>query len=300
MYSSIAPQRAIKQWPEVNAIQQLFPWSTNVKSPRERPYIRNQIELLLGLKGESATKGYWREPAVDTAIHDSDEPFRVLSPAYICHGSMFLRQVLPSHAEAWTLPSAHIPHLAFETPELKSRMPALHDNGFVHDWATYYAWRKLDRESPVALRMDMPLTVYYLLTKVLRVVDTSQGAAKSRRTLKIHYIGAEKELNVIPFELALLIPNTEISMTFFGQACKKLCDIAVERYPGSLATKRTVFEYIAPAPLGGSTLRVNISGQADLYESEVIDNDRPDALIAENAGLFAYMTWQIVYHCAAR
>jgi hypothetical protein len=111
---------------------------------------------------------------------------------------MFLEPVLPSHAKAWKLPSSQIPHLEFEDPKLKSRIPALHDNDFVQDWTSYYAWRNLDRESPVALRMDMVLAVYYLLTKVLGVVDTSKGATESRRTLKIHFVGAEKELNIIP------------------------------------------------------------------------------------------------------
>ncbi|KAJ7854311.1 hypothetical protein B0H14DRAFT_3865559 [Mycena olivaceomarginata] len=295
-------KRAMEQLPEIAAIQQLFPWSANVKGPREMIQIPNQIELLLGLKGEGVTNGYWREPGIDNAIHDSDYPLRTLSPAYICHGSMFLEPVLPSHAKAWKLPSSQIPHLEFEDPKLKSRIPALHNNDFVQDWTSYYAWRNLDRESPVALRMDMVLTVYYLLTKVLGVVDTSKGATESRRTLKIHFVGAEKELNIIPLfsELALLIPNTDIAMTFFGQACKKLCDVAKVKHPKSLANRSTVFEYTAPAALGGSTLRVKINGQSDLYDSANIALDRPDALIAENAGLFHYMTWQFVYHYAAR
>ncbi|KAF8198353.1 hypothetical protein K438DRAFT_1967095 [Mycena galopus ATCC 62051] len=293
-------KRAMEQWPVVTAIQQLFPWSANMKDPRKTLWIPNQIELLLGLKGEDAAKGYWREPAIDNAIHDSEAPFRTLSPAYICHGSVFLEPVLPSHTEAWKLPSVHIPHLDFESPESKSRMPALHDNNLVRDWASYYTWRKLDRKSPVALRMDIVLTVYYLLTEVLGVVDTSKAAMKSRRTLKIHFIGAEKELNVIPLfgELALLIPNADIILTFFGQACKKLCDIAAQYYPKSLATRSTVFDYTAPKPLGGSTLRVKISGRADLYDFAAIELERPDALIAENAGLFSYIAWQIVYQCS--
>ncbi|KAJ6558213.1 hypothetical protein B0H19DRAFT_1376691 [Mycena capillaripes] len=290
-------KRAMEQWPQVTAIQKLFPWSASVKL--NKPWIPNQIELFLGLKGDGAANGYWREPAWDLGIHDSDAPERMSGKAYICHGSMFLQPVLPSHVEAWTLPSAQIPHLAFENAKLKSQMPALHDNNFVQDWTTYYAWRKLDHKSPVALRMDIVLTVYYLLTKVLGVVNTSQGATKLRRSLNIHFLGAEKELNIIPLfsELALLIPNTDIAMSFFGPACKRLCDLAAQ-HPASLASKSTVFEYTAPAPLGGSTLRVKVDGRGDIYGAEDI-NDRPDALISENAGLFAYMTWQITYKYAA-
>jgi hypothetical protein len=117
---------------------------------------------------------------------------------------MFLQRVLPSHVESWKLPSVQIPHLAFEDPEIKSRMPSLHDNNFVKDWATYYTWRKLDYESPVALRMDIVLTVYHLLTKVLGIVDTSKRATESRRKLNIHFVGAEKELNIVPLYVVRL------------------------------------------------------------------------------------------------
>ncbi|KAJ7119661.1 hypothetical protein C8R44DRAFT_788656 [Mycena epipterygia] len=92
-------------------------------------------------------------------------------------------------------------------------------------------------------------------------------------------------------------------MTFFGPACQTLCDIAVKEYPGSIATRGTVFEYSAPEILGGSKLRVKITarGDYDLTRGGNGDTeDRPDALIAENAGLFIYTTWQIVYSNAAR
>ncbi|KAJ6524409.1 hypothetical protein DFH09DRAFT_1372161 [Mycena vulgaris] len=296
---------SMEQWPQVRAIQALFPWSAYLKSPRAMAWIPNQVELLLGLKGDGAANGYWQEPADIKDLHDSENPYRTTSPAYICHGSMLLRAALPSHTDAWTLPAAHIPLLAFEDAE--SRIPALHDSGAVRDWATWYEWRKLPRESPVALRMDVVLTVYHLLTAVLGVVVTSPAATTSRRTLVVHFVGAEKELNIVPLfsELALLIPNVDIFLTLFGPACKTLCDIAAQKYPGSLATKGTVFKYTAPTALGGSTLRVKIDGREN-YGLEGTE-DRPDALVlfmptslAENAGLFAYMTWQIVYNYVSR
>ncbi|KAJ6510634.1 hypothetical protein C8R45DRAFT_964703 [Mycena sanguinolenta] len=285
-------KRAMEHWPQVAAIQQLFPWSASVRTLREMPQIHNRIELTLGLKGESAENGYWREPA---AFEEPSEIFTspMWSEAYICHGSMLLEPVLPSHVETWKLPMHHIPHIQFETPELKSRMPALHDNDLVQDWASYYSWRKLDHDSPVALRMDMVLTVYHLLTKVLGVVATSKAALKSRRTLKIHLVGVEKELNIIPLfsELALLIPNADISITLFGHMCKGLCDTAASKYPGSLATQDTVFHYTAPVSVGGSTVRVKVNKETIVYNPT--RPERPDAFIAENAGLFR--TWSTAY-----
>ncbi|KAJ7485086.1 hypothetical protein B0H11DRAFT_2412949 [Mycena galericulata] len=295
-------KRSMEQWPQVTSIQKLFSWSATLKNTHEMPWIPNQIELLLGLSGERAENGYWREHLheIGSSVHD-DLATRVWSDAYICHGSMLLESRLPPHVESWKIPSTQIPHLSFEEPDSRRRIPALHDTNFVQDWATWYEWRKLELDSPVALRMDMVLTVYHLLTKVLGVVDTAQAAAKMRRKLTVHYIGAAKELNVIPLfsELALLIPNTDIVITFFGPACKQLRDIATQRYPRSLAAKSAVYEYSAPPLLGAS--KVEIDGRDNLYGTDTaFGGDRPDALISENAGLFAYMTRQIVYHRAAR
>ena len=51
-------------------------------------WIPNQIEILLGLSGEGAEKGYWREPPFDIkgGIHDQDSSTRRSSEGYICHG----------------------------------------------------------------------------------------------------------------------------------------------------------------------------------------------------------------------
>ncbi|KAF7361458.1 Zinc finger MYND domain-containing protein 15 [Mycena sanguinolenta] len=111
-------KRAMEPWPEVAAIQQLFPWSANAMSLRQMPQIHNRIELILGLKGESAENGYWREPA---AVEEAPELLTLptCSEAYICHGSMLLEPVLPPHVEAWKLPIHHIPHIQFETPRIE-------------------------------------------------------------------------------------------------------------------------------------------------------------------------------------
>ncbi|KAJ7773615.1 hypothetical protein DFH07DRAFT_990154 [Mycena maculata] len=293
-------KKSMEQWPQIRSIQKLFPWSATAKSPKEMPWVLQQLERLLRLNGERAADLYaacmtttpsgrrrQRTSATGAALQQN-----------VTYESMLLEQHLPPHIQAWRIPTNQIPHLSFELePDSKSKIPGLHDNNFVQDWATWYTWRKLERESPVALRMDVVLTVYHLLTKVLGVVDTAQAATKTRRKLTVHYVGTEKELNIIPLfsELALLLPNTDIEMPF-------LAPLAKEKYPRSLAVKSTVFEYTAPPPLGASTLRVKIYPSSDSYGLKSVGSGgtKPDALIAENAGLFAYMTWQIVYSHAAR
>jgi hypothetical protein len=99
-------QTSMEQWPRVESIQKLFPWSATVKKTHEMVLPRlssrcpdmetltslgmdpNQIEILLGLSGEGAEKGYWREPPFDIkgGIHDQDSSTRRSSEGYICHG----------------------------------------------------------------------------------------------------------------------------------------------------------------------------------------------------------------------
>jgi hypothetical protein len=47
------------------------------------------------------------------------------------------------------------------------------------------------------LMMDYPMSVYHLLVDILKVVDVG-SAPNERKTLDVHYIGAEVELNFLP------------------------------------------------------------------------------------------------------
>lgn len=111
------------------------------------------------------------------------------------HGEVMLGREWPTDVDAWKLKDPKlIPRLFFddEFPPPQKPVP-----GQVRDWKSWYEWRGLSMESPVALMMDFPLSVYYLILDVLKVVRVEPSSDKQQK-LDLQYLGAEVELNYLP------------------------------------------------------------------------------------------------------
>lgn len=102
-----------------------------------------------------------------------------------------------SDEEGWKLPSKFIPYRNFSTPANQPMLVTDFERGIV-DWDSWYRWRKLPKDSPAALLMDFPLSVYQLLVKCLEVTSPNTGSPNKRVPLHVQIIGAEVELNMIP------------------------------------------------------------------------------------------------------
>jgi hypothetical protein len=110
------------------------------------------------------------------------------------HGYMLLSNQVLADETGWKLEKRLIPRLVFELgtePELASKADIV-------DWDSWYKWRNLPKESPAALLLHYPLTVYQLLVNVLHVTGPTRNSSESRQALNVHYIGAEVELNMLP------------------------------------------------------------------------------------------------------
>jgi hypothetical protein len=112
-------------------------------------------------------------------------------------------------AEAWALPESALPAplakpLAKDQPEFPSEP--------LTDWKAYYEFRQLPLDSPIAVLLSVPLTLYYIISQCL------PEKYRKRKELRIHILGAESELDQTPVlaELANLIPNTKFHITFIG------------------------------------------------------------------------------------
>jgi hypothetical protein len=170
---------------------------------------RDLLKARIGVLGSGPTFGYWSVPG-GVRPHDAspaDFP-AVQDPAYVqamnklrprtkgySHGDVLLGNEWLTDIEAWKLKDSKAVPLLFFTDETPP--PAKAQPGKVKDWSSWYEWRGLGFNSPAALLMDYPLSVYYLLVDTLGVVDLD-GTPTKRQTLKIHYIGAEVELNFLP------------------------------------------------------------------------------------------------------
>ncbi|KAG8219968.1 hypothetical protein J3R82DRAFT_973 [Butyriboletus roseoflavus] len=291
-------QRHMLKVPEVRAILKLFPWG---KLESDGTFSESLIRAYFGVLGANGY-GYWSE-AGGSAPHqlqpntlgNQGSPFRVDPVESYQDGYLlFLDRHLDDKA-GWNLEDRLIPKLHFE-PGCE---PPIGSSANVVDWKSWYQWRYLPFDSPAALLMHYPLTVYQLLVNVLNVTSPSCGSSEHRQTLNIHYLGAEVELNMLPLfsELALLLPYTDIKLTFFGYAVHTIVQKANKRSIAAKAKRNEpVYTYESPASMGQSTLAIYLDGDQENWDPRFtsITNNLPDAIVALNAGLLSYRAWMSV------
>ncbi|KAK4701511.1 hypothetical protein P7C70_g4716, partial [Phenoliferia sp. Uapishka_3] len=287
----------MKRLPALHNIINTFPWG---RIESDGHTLHDLVLARHNILGPSvAGFGYWAKPG---GLGAHDEIRFSLSPArggsgdksYPGHGVILLSQ-LPNERVSWKLSgNKMIPRLYFDNEVTPPKLPG----SSIVDWKSWYEWRGLSLKSPVSLIMDYPMSVYWLLVHVLKVLPLESLAKvpTERRKLSIHYLGAERELNFLPIfaELALLIPNTDIEMTFFGAPVRALVLRARSTNPRSPAALPISFHYQAPASIGGSTFSAKLFSHTDEWPSALSkahDIGIPDAAVALNAGIASYPTW---------
>ncbi|KAG0709059.1 hypothetical protein DFH29DRAFT_890327 [Suillus ampliporus] len=288
--------------PQVQALLKQFPWGrVETDGTFAEPLVRAYYNVL-GPEGF----GYWSTPG-GTNPHlrnPSDPPksskeIRVDGAEGYEHGYMLLSGRPLTDETGWKLEKRFIPRLGFEP----GTEPELACKADIVDWDSWYRWRNLPKESPAALLLHYPLTVYQLLVHVLHVTGPKRNSPESRQALNVHYIGAEVELNMLPLfsELALLLPYTDIKMTFFGTAVHSIVNKAKKNSIAMKAKRNEpIYTYTSPASCGASTLSIFLHGDHENWDPRlpILLNSQPDAIVAPNAGLSNYPAWQyVILHC---
>ncbi|KAI5991624.1 hypothetical protein EDD15DRAFT_2388580 [Pisolithus albus] len=271
--------------PLVQAILKQFPWG---RIEKDGTFPHDFILAYYGVLGHEGF-GYWSTPGGSSPhmVHSDNrgpqdhDLLRVAPQDGYQHGYQLLHDKHLDDKGGWKLEDRLIPKLQFEA----GMEPAIASSANVTDWKSWYGWRDLPLESPAALLMHYPLTVYQLLS------------------LNVHYLGPEVELNMLPLfsELALLLPYTDIKLTMYGTAVYNLVQQAKK---GSVAMKSKrrlpVYTYTAPSSMGGSTLAVFLHGEHENWDPRLpsMTNNLPDAIVASNAGLLSYKGWQgVILYC---
>jgi hypothetical protein len=148
------------------------------------------------------------------------------------------------------------------------------------DWLGFYRARGLPLSSPIATLLSFPLTIYHILTQQAATGGAGPPAAAlgtAERPFRIHYLGPEKELFLLPLftrELALLLPDAHLVIEMIGPLA---CDL-----PHQTASH--------DGARGG---RVSVNAHRGAYHLLALDepslfaNGGPDVAIALNAGLAA-------------
>ncbi|KAF6159833.1 hypothetical protein GIB67_032917 [Kingdonia uniflora] len=163
----------------------------------------------------------------------------------------------------WNLPSILCP----------CREPVTPIPTHLNSWEDYYEWRCLPLDSPVALLLHWPLTIYRAVQlAALSMSEISKG-------LHIHYLGPDIELLQLAVlgELHALLPDLQVHIELVGPA----------------------------VPLHRDGERINLSGYAHCFETgcscksenesarreDSSGDSSPHLIVAPNAGVAAYSSW---------
>jgi zinc finger MYND domain-containing protein 15 len=152
-------------------------------------------------------------------------------------------------------------------------------------WTDYYALRRLSIDSPAALLLTFPLTMYYAIAEYGEVPCTV--ARLLGRPLRIHLVGVEKELNFLDLfkEVSFLLP-TDFSIEMVVVTRNDMLPPGLQ----SETNRRTI------RLLDNLVVKI-VCGT---YGSDSLDpnfdcgSGPPDMIMAFNAGLFAYTSWRPV------
>lgn len=317
-----ANKQHMQHIPETHAVLKSFPWGRLEKDDTFCLELARGRYDVLG----NSNMGFWSQrggPASHQFQGDGGKQFertagdggvsRLLSHkigqmfAHLDGYDLLHRKRHLSDEGGWKLDRTLIPFRDLSQVSKDNRPVLVTDfEGGVHDWDSWYRWRKLPKRSPAALLMHVPLSVYQIITKVLKLTNPGEGTAEKRVNLCVHLVGAEVELNFLPLlsELALLLPFHDITILVWGNAVQKLFDASRESGLGasplkqSIAKKGPVFEYAAPEELGAGTVKVLLHRASALWNEAELDNIRrnqpelvPDVLVALDAGLASYREW---------
>ncbi|KAF8216528.1 hypothetical protein K438DRAFT_1703491 [Mycena galopus ATCC 62051] len=270
IHCAVLKQDAVHN-PKFHQITKQFPWTDiayNVAGRFSEEFVLARFGVL---GGDRRKVGYWaRHPRGVLSDDVLDAPWCQLA-----------------EEEGWRLPKEFIPTLALQNLETGPSSPPT----FETNWTSYYEWRGLPIASPAAMMLHWPLSVYACL-KELGLVP--KDTVERRRTLTVFYVGAREEVTFIPVfgELALLFPNTDLDLVLFGETTGKAVQRAKAR--GIKSKRPCVFEYTAPTACGSGTVRIFIDSEPTYYCPSIRRSEHPDAIVALNAGLGTYISWQHV------
>ncbi|RDB24278.1 Zinc finger MYND domain-containing protein 15 [Hypsizygus marmoreus] len=299
-------KRHMEKLPQTQAILKYFPWG---RIESDGSFSFDIARGRFGVLGASGY-GYWshrggpvphQDVGAIAAMGDSPytrELFKLIKRFDHLDGKDLLAKKHLSDEEGWRLPPNLIPYRNFSSSAKRPKLVT--EYGPILDWDSWYRWRNLPKESPAALLMNFPMSVYQMLVHALEVTSPTAGTLDKRVPLHVHMLGVEVELNYLPLysEVALLLPHHDIKLVLFGSGVTKLLKEA-KQSPGCLASKSPVFTYKALPACGAGSISIFLHSGSPTWSEHggpaasalTAHGSIPDALVACNAGLGSYPEW---------
>lgn len=145
--------------------------------------------------------------------------------------------------------------------------PTVDSESSILNWGLYYESRGLDLSSPIAILLQWPLTVFFIIKYLMNVQEVSSDFGHH---INIDIIGVEKEVELIPVfkELGNLLGDIVIDIHLFG---------------------RHLHHHVREKVWTISNVTITVHNQ--LYHKHSSQHRAPHLVIGFNAGLAAYSSW---------
>ncbi|XP_021731169.1 zinc finger MYND domain-containing protein 15-like isoform X2 [Chenopodium quinoa] len=187
----------------------------------------------------------------------------------------------PASINCWNLPSTLVP-CSDPISSLSKQLSC---------WKEYYDWRSISLDSPVALLLHWPLTIYY----ALQLNDSRIRRRDVSKLINIHYLGPDKELIQLAVfgELLALIPDYDVHIDFVGPAIPDCRDGETTHLHSYVRCDDRDCECKDPSETSSGsvvTMRLLKGFYHDRFK-DLMKDSFPHLIIAPNAGVAAYPSW---------
>ncbi|XP_053405551.1 zinc finger MYND domain-containing protein 15-like [Mercenaria mercenaria] len=137
-------------------------------------------------------------------------------------------------------------------------------------WESYYKWRGFRMDSPIAILLHWPLTMFYIIKYCLPNDSPDWWEDLDEGNLLVDIVGVEKEVEMLSIfkELGYLLPDLTIDIQMYGNEISKNMDGEIYKEGN-----------------------VKIEVIRGLYHRKSSTARKPHVAIGFNAGLGAYQHW---------
>ncbi|XP_010617613.1 zinc finger MYND domain-containing protein 15-like, partial [Fukomys damarensis] len=163
-------------------------------------------------------------------------------------------------------------------------------------WQDYYTWRGLSLDSPMAVLLTYPLTVYYIITHLVPQ-SFPELNIQNKQSLKIHVIEAGKEFDLVMvfWELLVLLPHVALELQFVGDGLPLENDqqhFTLQRDGPEVSVHSTSgvsarFSSGTKEKGGRRDLQIKVSARP----YHLLQGPKPDLVIGFNSGFGLKDTW---------
>ncbi|XP_052082324.1 zinc finger MYND domain-containing protein 15-like [Mytilus californianus] len=140
----------------------------------------------------------------------------------------------------------------------------------LHDWESYYEYRGFRLDSPIAILLHWPMTLYHIIKFCYPNDNPEWWDSVDSSCLKLDLIGVEKEVEMLCLfkELGYLCPDISIDIIMYGVEISK--DVHNRTYEHN---------------------NVKIQIVKGPYHKRADEHRKPHLVVGLNAGLGAYQMW---------